>query len=305
MAAPAVAVARPSLSRRYWLEGLGFTVPALVVLAFTNVIPLGYTLYLSLFHYNLQYSSVATFAGLSNYLKALTDPQFQYSLLITGIIVTGTLLVETVGGFAVALLLARHGTFFAIARAVVLIPMVTASVVIGELWTMLLNPAYGPVDYLLTRVHLPAIAWLGAPVPAVAAIMIADAWQWTPFMILAFSAALLSVPKDILEASTVDGAGVWRQLVHIRIPILRSLVAVIVLLRLIDALKLFGKVFVMTQGGPGTASQVLTYLVYQNGLQYFNIGYGAAQAVLFILITAILGWIFIRQQLDRGRRRAA
>lgn len=274
--------------------------PAIIVLVFTSVIPLGYSIYNSFTSLKLSFGKSYEFVGIDNYAAAFKDELFINSFLITILFVVVTVILEVIFGMAIALLFSREHRKFGLTRTLLLLPMVSTPVVVGILWRILLNTDYGVINYLFSWLGLSKANWLGEPALAVISIMAVDIWQWTPFMVLIIIAALLSVPHELVEASRIDGATRWVTFRSVRLPFIMPVFLIAVLLRFIDAFKVVDTVYVMTYGGPGNATKVLSMFIYQTSLKYFNIGYGSAIAILFILFLIIVSYPFIRQRLKEN-----
>ncbi len=176
-----------------------------------------------------------------------------------------------------------------------LVPMMLAPVAVGLIWRLLLQAtsAWSPI-HAQARPASRASAVFSSPDLVMPAIIAIDVWQWTPFVTLIVLAGLMSLPKSPFEAATMDGAGPWRQFVDIMLPLLRPIIALVLLLRGIDAFKEFDKVFIMTGGGPGTVSELLSIYAYRVNFKNWNLGYGAAVAFMVYLVVLILCSIFYK-----------
>lgn len=272
--------------------------PSVLVLVFTSLIPLGYSFFNSFTNLNLSLGKKYNFVGFDNYTAAFKDDLFLRSLLITIVFVMVTVLIEIILGMLIALLFSRENRNFTISRTLLLLPMVSTPVVVGILWRIMLNTDYGVVNYFLGWFGFSKINWLGDPSLALTAIIAVDIWQWTPFIVLILIAALLSVPQELVEASTIDGANRWITFWSVRLPFILPVFLVSILLRFIDSFKVVDTVYVMTYGGPGNATKVVSMFIYQTSLKYFKIGYGSAISILFIIVLILVSFPFIRQRLN-------
>ena len=282
--------------------GILFVLPAVGFLCLTSLYPLAYSLVISLGTWDLRYSPLWTFSGLANYGQLLQDPYFLFSLAISVVFAVVTVAVETVLGMAIALLVTRQGSrglLIRPARALLLIPMVMAPIVVGVLWRMLFNTDYGLVNYVLSFFGIHPINWLAQPTSAYAAIIITDIWEWTPFIVLAFTSAIMTLPQELQEAARVDGATAWQIFWRVNLPVLMPVVIIVVLLRFLDAFKVVDTVYAMTQGGPGNATQLMSFWIYQQGLSYFDIGYAAAASWVFLVLVFLLSFFLIRKRLQQ------
>ncbi len=298
---PSAGVKRPRFKLRQireWRTGCLFLLPAVVFLIFTSLYPLTYALILTFYRWDLKISPQKTFIGLNNYAKAINDDQFHSSLWVTLIFVVVTVLVETVLGMAIALLVTRETRYGRVVRSLLLIPMVMTPVVVGILWRILFNPDFGLFNYILSLFGADPtkLLWLGDPKLALWAVMITDIWEWTPFVVLCFVAGLTSLPVDTYKAARVDGASSWQIFWQISLPLLKPVILVTVLLRFLDAFKVVDTVYVMTYGGPGNSTKLLSFFIYETGLKYFNIGYASTVSWIFIVFMFILTFYLIRER---------
>lgn len=254
---------------------------ALFALAMT-VLPLGYSLLTSFQEFPLGRAPV--FVGLQNYRNLLQDSNFQSSLITTLIFTVAATAVEFVLGLALALLLKEEFPFQGVIRSSLIIPMVIAPVVVGIIWRLLYNADVGLFSYLVQTLTGKSLSVLSSTSLALPALILVDIWEWTPFMFLILLAGIQSLPTEPFEAARVDGASAWNILVHLTLPMLRPVIAVAVLIRALDAFTVFDQVFVLTQGGPGTATEVATLMIYKTAFRFSQFGYGAAMAVALLLL---------------------
>lgn len=250
--------------------------------------------YISFFNYNLATGTQQQFIGIENYQNMLSDYLVQASVQFTVFIIILGIILETLLGLGLALLIlnSKGETIF---RSATILPMTIPMVVSGMVWKMLLNTLYGPVNYFLSFFGIGQISWLGDPFFARLAILIVDVWQWTPFVFLILYAGLKNVPEDLIEAARVDGARDWQVSRYVRIPLVGPLITIAVVLRLLELLKLFDIVYMMTGGGPGTTTYAFSYLVYVVGfLAGINLGYASALSVVLLIVAMILTAILIK-----------
>jgi multiple sugar transport system permease protein len=225
-----------------------------------------------------------SFAGLGNYVSVFTDSRFWNSVLNMAYFTAIAVPTETVLGFAVALLLNRDFYLKGVIRSLVLLPMIATPVAVGLIWSLMMNPELGILNYLLQVVHLPRSLWATSSKLAIPSVALVDIWEWTPFMTLIILAALQSLRTDQLEAATIDGANAWQRLFKIIVPVIRPAIVIAVVLRTIDALKTFDIIYVITQGGPGTASETLNLYAFKSSFLYLRIGYASSLLVVLALI---------------------
>ncbi|MCX7653796.1 MAG: sugar ABC transporter permease [Fervidobacterium sp.] len=266
----------------FWL----FVFPALIVVLAVLVYPMMYAVYMSGYEWNLFDKVNRKIVFFNNYLKLFSDYEFLHSLWLQLGFIVIALPIETVIGFFVALLLNREGKFYSIARSLLLLPVFILPVISGLTWRMMLQPEYGMVSFILEKLGFGVKAWLAEPRFAYGMVIIQDVWRMWPFMFMFIYAGLSGLPKEYLEAAEIDGAGFWTKVFKIIIPYLRSTIATGFLLRLIDALRIFSEVYVMTGGGPGNATLLLSLYINKQAFEFFNIGYAATMGV-FLLIIAL------------------
>ncbi|MGB3417546.1 MAG: sugar ABC transporter permease [Mesorhizobium sp.] len=290
------------LSRGRFLLDRGASLPlllpaTLLVLVFL-VGPFGYMAYTAMT--DLSYANPdqnGAFIGLDNFRQLVrNDPVFWDSFWLTIRFVVASVTVEFALGFALAWLIWRFIERQRLLTTLLLVPMMLAPVAVGLIWRLLLQGDFGMVSYYLRAVGLLSqqSAVFSTPYLVMPTIIAIDVWQWTPFVTLIILAGLMSLPKAPFEAATMDGAGPWRQFVDIMLPLLRPIIALVLLLRGIDAFKEFDKVFILTGGGPGTVSELLSIYAYRVNFKNWNLGYGATVAFMVYLVVLILCSIFYK-----------
>ncbi len=295
------AAKRRRFSKRHiseWTTGGLFLLPAVAFLVFTSLYPLIYALVLTVYRWDLKISPEKKFIGLDNFTHAAKDVEFHNSLWVTLTFVVVTVLIEIVLGMAIALLVTREMRGVRVVRSLLLIPMVMTPVVVGILWRMLFNPDFGLFNYILSLFGADPkkLLWLGDPDLALWAVMITDIWEWTPFVTLCFVAGLTSLPVDLQKAARVDGASAWQTFWRVSLPMMKSVILVVGLLRFLDAFKVVDTIYVMTYGGPGNSTKLLSFFIYETGLKYFNIGYASTISWIFIALMFIITYYFIRER---------
>ncbi len=263
-------------------------VPAVVILFLITVFPTIYSLWVSLQSYYLPRPYASEFVGVGNYLGVLTDIRFWSSMKQTGLLLTSAISIEFVLGLAIALFLFSEFKGSKIITPIILMPMMIAPVIVGYMWRLLYQVEAGPINYLIGFLGLGPYAWTSNVATAVPSIVIADVWQWTPFVVLVLLAGLTSLPQNVLEAAQVDGASGWQRLIYIILPMLRRVVAIVLLLRILDVFRMFDKIYVMTHGGPGSATETVGFYAYLSGFKYLHIGYAAAMSFLLLFVTVFI-----------------
>ena len=265
-------------------------VPAVAVLLLMTVAPAIYLLWSSLFRFNLLQAEAGAFVGLGNYADILSSPDFIRHFGITLLFVVSAVSLELVIGLAVAVLLARKGRDLRIASGLLILPMAITPVVAALVWRALLNPNYGWIDYYLQTFGLieEPVAWLSAPLTSWIALLALDVWQWMPFVALILLAGMQGLPTEPLEAAKVDGAGRVGMFRFITLPMMRPFIVIAVLLRTVDAFKTFGSVQVLTNGGPGDATEIVNLSIYRVALQNFQVGTAAAMGIVFLIVVTVV-----------------
>jgi multiple sugar transport system permease protein len=234
-----------------------------------------------------------TQATLDNWSQLLSDSTFWSSLEFTVFIVVAGVTGEFLIGLTLALLLWRQipgGGFF---RVLFSIPMMLAPVAIGFMFRMLFNEQYGPVDTILRAVHLPSVSWLSGTTAAPISVLIMDLWQWTPLMFLLLLAGLQAIPEDALEAAEIDGATGLRVIWDIILPMLAPISVMAVFLRMVAAFTIFGEIYLLTGGGPGTSTTSTTLLAYFQGFQTFNLSYGSTISLALLIFVTGLATVYL------------
>jgi len=284
------------------LSGLAFIAPAAGFL----IIVMGYPIvYLVLHSFNKENfanpDAGATFIGLGNYASLLQNHEFWQSTRTTALIVVFAVALEFLLGLLLALLLQRVLAGRRVLIALMLIPSMMMPIAVGLMWRYMLDDTYGMVSYYLSRLGLTGTdglvkgSILGTSHSALAAIVVTDVWEWTPFMALILLAGLQSLPTDPFEAAAVDGASLWQEFRHVTMPLLRPAVTVALLIRIADAMRILDIVFSMTNGGPANATQTTQLYTYRTGFEQFNIGLAFAQVVLVVSATIVVCALIFRQ----------
>ncbi|GAA5127363.1 sugar ABC transporter permease [Pseudonocardia adelaidensis] len=291
MSRPRAPVAGRSRTTPKWLTGYTLAAPAILLMLVIFLYPLGQSFVMSFFRWDLN-SAESPFLGLSNYTDLFTGTSFGQTLRNQVIFTVASLVIEVVGGMAIAVLLSSKLRGLRPARTLLLIPPMVAPAVVGLNFRWLFNEQYGLIDAVLVRLGLPAIPWLSDPGWALVSVIIASAWQNTPLLVLLFLAGLQAIPREPLEAAAVDGASAWRTFWSIVLPLMRPVVVIALMIRIIDLFRTFDVVWLMTQGGPGNASNLLTVEAYKLAFQSVDFGHAAAVSyvalVLSLLVLALL-----------------
>ena len=270
--------------------------PALVVLAVVTLAPFAFLLLTSLTPLNL--ARPVTWWNFSrpfaNFVELPGDGRFLNSLGVQLRLSAFTVLGQLLLGLGAALLLNRRSRVLEAIRALFIIPMVLPPIVVAIIWKVLFTPDISVLNWGLGLVGLPQPAWLADPRLALPAIIVADVWEWFPFTLLMLLAALQMMPAEPLEAARIDGAGPWQVFRHVVLPLLRPAIVVTVLFRLIESVKAFPLIFIMTGGGPGTVTEATNYYAFLQGFTYSLIGFSAAISVVVLAGTFFLSYVIVR-----------
>jgi multiple sugar transport system permease protein len=268
--------------------------PALLLVVGIFVYPFLYALYISFTEWTLGQQLSPTWTGLANYASLFGDDRFRNAIYRSAVFVTGAVSIELVLGFALALLFNKQLPAFGFFRTVAVLPVMVMPVATGLVWFYVLNFQYGPLNVLLRAFDLPPQNWLPNPTWAMGALILADVWQWTPFVMIVLVAGLRSLPEYVYEAAALDGLGPVETFFKVTLPLLRPVILIVLLLRFMDAFKLMDLVFMLTKGGPAGRTETLSYYIYVSGLQLFRVGLAAAASILFLIFISIVTQIFVR-----------
>lgn len=267
--------------------------PAIIILFVMNIFPLLWSFGLSFFNYRASSQRVPRFQGLENYGDVLTDEKVWERFQTTAIIVGSSVLVQLVVGFLLALLFAKEFPMRRIVLMLVLTPMMLSFVSVGVFFKLFYEPTFGVVSYVLNKVTSEPFVLLGSPEGAIIGIVIADAWMWSPFVMLLVLAGLVSVPKYLYEAAEIDRASKWRTFRTITFPYIKSLLLLAVLFRTIETFKLFDVVYIITEGGPGSSTETIAVYLYRTAFQFFRTSQSSALAYIVLFIVIVLTNLYL------------
>lgn len=275
---------------------LAFIGPAVFALAAVGIVPLAFAVWKSFYYYNLTKLAQSRFVGLDNYISVLTDPVFWQAIGRTALLFVMAVPVQIAVGLVIALVLHRPGLtlFKTLTRLSLVLPMATTYAVVGLLAQVMLNQKYGVINQMLGWVGVEPINFIGDPTNAFLAVVLADIWQWTPFVTLVLLAGLSTLPPEIEEAAKLETKSNWTLLRHVQLPFLVPSLVAILILRTADTLKLFDAPFTMTRGGPGSATEFIAILIERVGNRQFDIGVAAAQSIIMLALTIVLARLYIR-----------
>lgn len=264
-----------------------FYQPVIAFFGAVSVVITIYVLWLTMHNISLLRPGQEQFIGLNNYVRLLLDTRGLNALWRTVLFTVIATAIELVIGLAIALLLDREFRGKKIARAIMLVPIVMTPIVVGLTWRFMFDPSSGMANYLLSLIHLGPVDWLGNPGVALFSVMIADIWQWTPFVVLLTMASLESLPGDPQNAARVDGAREWQVLWHVTLPALHRALLVVALIRAIDSVKTFDIFYIMTRGGPALSTETLNLYGYISAFTNFDISYALTIAMVLTIFTNV------------------
>lgn len=271
-----------------------FLAPAAVVLLVVMLVPIFNTLRLSLFEWSLRnMAQKPTFIGLRNYAELFTSENFLSSVRVTITFSLSVVSIELLLGTIFALLLEGNFAGMRLFRTLFVLPIMVAPVVVGIMWRFMYHPTYGKINFFLSLLGIAPVGWLSDPEIALTSVIIADVWQWFPFVFLLVLAGLQGVPKDIMEASRVDGANYAQSLIHIKLPYIASVLALTAILRLIDSFRSLVVIYNMTGGGPGVSTEVLSLHMYKTAFTSQRLGLASAVSVLLLLLIILFALFLI------------
>ena len=271
-----------------------FLLPAIIVFILGLIVPLVNTLELSFNRLSMGSPwAEREFVNLDNYERVTTDIGVQSSIGVTLRFAAVVLIAELVIGMGLALLLEKPIKGASVFRTIFILPLMVSPVAVGLIWRYLLDGRIGLINHYLGQIGIPPQTWLGEPGLAFFSIVITDIWQWTPFIFIILLAGLQALPSEVLEASRIDGANWWQTTFLIKLPMLRSILLVTILMRLIDVFRALEVIFILTFGGPGRSTQVMSLHIYKTAFTSQALGYASTIAVLLMFIMLILSLVLL------------
>jgi multiple sugar transport system permease protein len=280
--------------QRTW-PGVPWVAPAIALLLALSIYPLLYAIQVS-------FTGRAGEFTFSHYVRLTQDKLFLQALGQTLLYTAVALAIEFVLGFALALLvdsLPRGRGFF---RAGLLAPMLLPPVVVAVIWRLIYNPQFGVLNGTLRAMGFnpDALTWTSGESSAMASVILVDIWEWTPFLFLLLSAGLQAIPQEPLEAARMDGASSWQIFRDILLPLLKPVILLAILLRAMDLMRIFDQIFILTQGGPGFATETISLYIYRTAFRFFNFGYAAAMSFLGLALTIVFArWLMRLMKVER------
>jgi len=268
-----------------------FIVPAAVVVLAVIIFPWIFTLYVSAHDWHL--GGARSWVGLDNYIKLFSDSRFGWAMLRTLFYTLLAVIFPMLLGLAAALAFNRKFPLRGLARTIFILPMMATPVAVALVWTMTFHPQLGVLNWLLAQVGLPPSMWVYSANTVIPTLVMIEVWHWTPLVMLLILGGLASLPVDPYEAAKIDGANGWQAFRHITLPLLMPFIVVALIIRCIDALKAFDTIYVITQGGPGSASETINIFLYLQAFAFYNVGYASAVVVVFFVIIMALAALLL------------
>jgi multiple sugar transport system permease protein len=284
--------------------GWGLLSPTLVILAVVGFLPFIYVLYVSLFDWNPFSNQLGMqWAGVNNYRRLVFDGAFLDSLWRTGLFAFVSVTLELALGFLLAQTLVKSFPGRTIFRTIYVLPLVMAPIAVGATWRLLTIPGFGPIPYYLDK-FFDIDYRLGTYAnQAFITVILMDIWHWTPFVTLTLLAGLTAMPKEPMEQAQVDGANRWQVFRYLTIPMMMPVLLTVIFIRLMDALRIVDEVFMLTSGGPGTATQFIGIHIYRVVVPKTDYGYGSAMSLLVLYFTIVLCWLLFIALAQVGKQR--
>ena len=266
-------------------------IPAVVTLLLIIVLPIIYSVYVSLHQYILQFG-LGRYIGLGNFLEAFRQGGFLNSIKNTFILTFSVVILEFLIAFGLALLLDRKDLkakkFYTI---ILMLPIMMPPITVGLIWRLLLHPDLGIINYLLSVVGIPKPGWYGNPLLAMPTVILVDVWHETSLMLIIILSGLTSLDRTPFEAAYVDGANFFQTLWHVTIPLLAPILTVAALIRTVAAIKTYDLIYILTRGGPGARTETMSHYIYVMAFRKMNMGSAAAQS--FLLLFLIMGFVYL------------
>ena len=277
-----------SIQQRDQRFGFLLTLPGLATLFIIIIFPIVFTVITSFYDYTLLNPNHDDFVGLENYQEVLEEEYIGHSVIITIQFVLATVFIEFIMGFALALALDKVQRFKSVYYLILLAPLMINPVVVGLVWRMILHTELGIMNYLLKLLSINRVNWLGDSDIAFWTIVFVDIWHQVSFMTILLLAGLAALPREPYEAARMDGASALRCFIYITLPLMRPVIIVALLLRLIFAVKTFDIIYIMTKGGPGIATDLVSYFIYRSAFFSLDIGRASALSVGLLVIVLLL-----------------
>jgi multiple sugar transport system permease protein len=288
--------AEPERGKAFGRHYLPFAYPALLITAAVIVFPWMFTFYMSVHDWKI--GQAREFVGLANFAKLATDVRFIESIGHTLYFTALAVVLPVIFGTVAALIFNERFPLRGLFRAIFILPMMATPVAVALVWTMMFHPQLGVLNYLLSTIGLPPQLWVYSPATVIPSLVLVEVWHWTPLVMLIVLGGLAAAPVEPYESAKIDGASGWQMFRHITLPLIMPFLLVAVVIRTIDALKAFDTIYVITQGGPGTASETINIYLYLQAFSFYNIGYASAVTIVFFVLIIVLALmlLYLRQK---------
>jgi len=273
--------------------------PAVLIIVLLTIFPLGFSLWVSFVQFDFSLGEEHPWVGLANFKVNWADPVWRNSLAVTAVLATLFVVVELAIGFLLALAMLRPFRGRRVLMTLFVLPLFMSPVIVGGFFDLFLRRPFGPTNWLLGKLlgHPVAIDFTNDAYWPFFSLVVADAWQWTPFMFVILLAGLSSIPDELYEAADMDGAKPRQSFFFVTMPLLMPIILIAVTFRFIDAAKLFDIIYSLTRGGPGTDTYTTSYYLYQQGFQFFHLGQGTAGAWMFMIMLTFISFWLVRRML--------
>ncbi len=277
---------------KYWL----FIAPSLLVILSIVLFPWVFTIWMSAHEWNP--GAPPTYVGLRNYVELFTSNRFIESTVRTIYFTFLSVILPVIFGTFSAVVFHRKFPLRGLARGIFILPMMATPVAIALVWTMMFHPQLGVLNYLLSLIGIPPQLWVYSASTVIPSLVLVEVWHWTPLVALIVLGGLAALPVEPYEAAMIDGASRWQTFQYITLPLILPFIVVAAIIRTIDALKTFDTIFVITQGGPGVASETISIHLYMQAFAFHNVGYASALVVVFfvIIVATALFLLYLRQK---------
>jgi len=272
--------------------------PAAALILGLSIYPLLFSMWVNFVNYDFDIPG-HDFVGLQNFADVVSDPNARSALVVTAVLAVVNVAIEFVLGLALALAMVKTFRGRGIVMSILIVPLFISPVIVGQSWALFLERPFGPADYVLGQIlgHPVTISWLTESPWYYISIVIADVWQWTPFMFVVLLAGLAAIPPHLYEAAELDGLSTPMTFFYVTVPQLAPVILLAITFRLLDAVRLFDVIFMMTGGGPGTATYTVSYYLYQVGFQQFHLGVATAGSWIFLVLLSIVIMVLVRRLL--------
>jgi multiple sugar transport system permease protein len=272
--------------------------PAALLILALSIYPLLFSMWVNFVNYDFQIPG-HDFVGLENFAQVIQDPLASSSLVLTLLLSLTVVAIEFLLGLALALAMVKTFRGRGIVMSILVIPLFISPVIVGQSWALFLQRPFGPADYLLGQLlgRPVTISWVGEVPWVYIAIIIADVWQWTPFMFVILLAGLVAIPQHLYEAAELDGIRSVQTFIYVTLPQLAPIILLALTFRLLDAVKLFDIIFMLTGGGPGTATYTASFYLYQIGFQQFHLSIATAGSWIFLVLLSVVIMVLVRRLL--------